>query len=47
MNKKIPIYLKKILEMYPTINSGRKNYDSQQDRIEKQIKLIKKFMKKN
>jgi len=47
MNKQIPEYLKKILKMYPKINSGRKNYKNQHIRIEKQIELIKKFIKKS
>ena len=47
MNKQIPGYLKKILKMHPKINSGRKNYQNQNIRIEKQIELIKKFIKKD
>ena len=44
--KKIPIYLKKLIKNYPNIVSGRKNFDNHHKRIEDTLKLIKKYKKK-
>lgn len=38
-------YLSKILQNYPNISSGRINYDFYEKRIEKNIKIIKDFIK--
>ena len=46
MNKNIPKYLKKLIEQYPEIISGRKNYEFFEKRILKNLELIKKYKKK-
>ena len=46
-NKKTPKYLEKIIELFPHIGSGRKNYKEQHTRILKNINIVKKFIKKN
>ena len=46
MNKNIPHYLLNIITNNPQIKSGRKNYQEQHDRIQKQLHLIKKYFKK-
>ena len=40
-------YLMALINKYPFISSGRKNYKEQNERIEKNIKLIKIFIKNN
>jgi len=48
MKKKIPIYLSKLIEEYPTLLSGRKKMKENHQRIIKTKKLIRKFkLKKN
>ena len=47
MKKKIPIYLSKIINKYPSILSGRKNIIENHLRIIKTKKLIKEFILKN
>ena len=42
----IPSYLKELIKLYPNIKSGRKNYFETNKRIEKNIKLIKKYLSK-
>ena len=44
--KKIPIYLKKLIKNHPNIVSGRKNFDNHHKRIEDTLKLIIKYKKK-
>tara|TARA_Y100000768_G_C23500252_1_gene461208 strand:+ start:106 stop:267 length:162 start_codon:yes stop_codon:yes gene_type:complete len=44
MKKKIPIYLKKLINEYPKIISGRKNLEKQHQRIFETIKLINKYI---
>tara|TARA_Y100000590_G_scaffold327422_1_gene371736 strand:+ start:128 stop:274 length:147 start_codon:yes stop_codon:yes gene_type:complete len=46
MKKKIPKYLSKLLKLYPKITSGRKNYNKTNTRIEENIILTKKYLKK-
>jgi len=41
----IPIYIKKLIEKYPYIKSGRKNFLSYEIRINKTIELIRKYKK--
>jgi len=41
----IPIYIKKLIEKYPYIKSGRKNFLSYEIRINKTIELIKEYKK--
>ncbi len=41
----IPPYLKKILEKYPKLKSGRKNYLEQHKRILKNIFIVKEYYK--
>jgi len=45
LNKKraYPKYLKELLQKYPKIASGRKNFDRHEKRILKTIKLIKEY----
>jgi len=47
LNKKnkIPKYLKILIENYPKITSGRKNFDKHNYRIIKTIQIIKKYFK--
>tara|TARA_Y100000590_G_scaffold457263_1_gene609536 strand:- start:278 stop:430 length:153 start_codon:yes stop_codon:yes gene_type:complete len=45
MKKNIPLYLKEILELNPNIASGRKNFQDLENRIKKNINLIKKHLK--
>jgi len=40
---KIPKYLKLLIDRYPKITSGRKNFQQHNNRIVKTIKLIKKY----
>ena len=47
MKTKIPIYLSKLINKYPSILSGRKNIKESHLRIIKTKKLIKKFNLKN
>ena len=48
MKKKIkPEYLNSLINKYPQVTSGRKNYNKQLERIKKNIELIKKYFKKN
>ena len=44
---KVPVYLKHLIEKYPKIFSGRKNFEQHHKRIIKTLKLIEKFYKKN
>jgi len=46
-NKQTPKYIEKIIELFPHISSGRKNYKDQHNRILKNINVVKKFIKKN
>ena len=46
MKNKIPKYLNSIINENPKICSGRKNFAEHQYRIEKNIKLIKEYLKK-
>ena len=39
-------YLREIINEYPELKSGRKNYLAHNERIEKNFKLIKNFIKK-
>ncbi len=39
------MYLKSLLEKYPNISSGRKNFDKHHFRIRETIGLIKKYFK--
>ena len=39
-------YIKKFINQYPQITSGRKNYRDHQNRILKNINLVKKFINK-
>ena len=43
MKTKIPIYLSKLIENYPSILSGRKKVKENHQRIIKTKKLIKEF----
>ena len=43
MEKKIPIYLSKIIKKFPLILSGRKNVSKNHQRIVKTKKLINDF----
>ena len=45
MKKSKNSYLKALIKKYPNISSGRKNYTFYEKRIEKNIELIKKFLK--
>ena len=45
-SKIIKNYIKDILDKYPKISSGRKNYDFYDKRIIKNIDLLKKFINK-
>ena len=49
MNKKtkIPKYIKILIEEYPKIFSGRKNFQDHHERILKSIKIIKKYFNIN
>ena len=48
MKTKIPIYLSKIINKYPSILSGRKNIKENHERIMRTKQLINKFiLKKN
>ena len=47
MKTKIPIYLSKIINKYPSILSGRKNIKENHLRIIKTKKIIKEFILKN
>tara|TARA_B110000014_G_C19878767_1_gene454860 strand:- start:450 stop:596 length:147 start_codon:yes stop_codon:yes gene_type:complete len=47
MKTKIPIYLSKLINKYPSILSGRKNIKESHLRIIKTKKLIKMFNLKN
>ena len=47
LNKKTPIYLEKIIKLFPHICSGRKNYGDQHNRILRNIAVVKEFIKKN
>tara|TARA_B100000575_G_scaffold279920_1_gene268816 strand:- start:15066 stop:15221 length:156 start_codon:yes stop_codon:yes gene_type:complete len=42
-----PEYIKKLLESFPKIRSGRKNSTDQHRRIIRTIKLIKEILKKS
>jgi len=46
MKKKIPIYLSKLINKYPSILSGRKNVKENHERIIKTKKLIREFSSK-
>ena len=39
-------YIKAIIKMFPNITSGRKNFEYQEKRIKKNIKLTQKYTKK-
>ena len=43
MKAKIPIYLYKLINKYPSILSGRKNVKENHERIIKTKKLIREF----
>jgi len=43
MKAKIPIYLSKLINQYPSILSGRKNVKENHERIIKTKKLIREF----
>ena len=43
MKTKIPIYLSKLINKYPSILSGRKNVKENHERIIKTKKLIREF----
>ena len=43
MKEKIPVYLSKLINKYPSILSGRKNVKENHERIIKTKKLIKSF----
>tara|TARA_B100001123_G_C15204881_1_gene984834 strand:+ start:1228 stop:1377 length:150 start_codon:yes stop_codon:yes gene_type:complete len=45
MKKKIPLYLKELLKLNPKLSSGRRNYQDLEKRVEKNIKLTKKYFK--
>ena len=47
MKNKIPIYISKIINKYPSILSGRKNIKENHLRIIKTKKIIKEFFVKN
>tara|TARA_B100000427_G_C15186043_1_gene453851 strand:- start:175 stop:327 length:153 start_codon:yes stop_codon:yes gene_type:complete len=42
---KIPKYLQELINKYPHIKSGRKNFDIHQARIIETLKLIRKYFK--
>lgn len=46
MKVRIPIYLAKLINKYPSILSGRKNIKANYERIIKTKELIKKFNSK-
>ena len=46
MKEKIPVYLSKLINKYPSILSGRKNVKENHERIIKTKKLIKEFFKR-
>ena len=43
----MPIYIKALLKRYPHVGGGRKNFEQHHLRINKTLKLIKKYFKKN
>jgi len=44
---KIPIYLKKLIKLYPNVKGGRKNFSYHHYRILRTIKLLKKYFNNN
>ncbi len=46
MKHKVPKYLSQLIELYPTILSGRKKVKEHHERIIKTKELIKKFKSK-
>ncbi len=46
MKKHFPNYIKKLINNFPDILSGRKNYKKHHERVEKNIYLTKKYKNK-
>ena len=40
-------YISRLIKLYPNIASGRKNFNYYEDRIQKNLKLLKNYNKKN
>jgi hypothetical protein len=45
-NINVPLYLKKIIEDFPKLTSGRKSYKEHEVRIQRSIELVNKYIRK-
>ena len=46
MKNNLPIYIIKLIKIFPSILSGRKNYKKHNERIKKNLNLTKKYINK-